>query len=206
MKRIRLILETPFLLLAALSLSGACGKVREPEAVHFEVSPSTLTVDAPGGQVAFSILSSEDWMAAADQSWAKLLTVKGTGSESAVTVKVSVSENTTTEQRSATIRVSTLGGKKESVELIQAAGSGEPAVKGISSAEDLLAFASAVNNGGAVSPYMVDGVVTLLNDIDASTIKEWIPVGTKDNPFRENFDGKGFAIKSPIFSKKRDIC
>ena len=113
MMRIRLILETLFLFLAALSLSEACGKVREPETVRFEVSPSTLTVDAPGGQVAFSVLSSEDWMASADQSWAKLLTVKGSGSESAVTVKVSVSENTATGQRSATIRVSTLGGKKE---------------------------------------------------------------------------------------------
>ena len=74
MMRIRLILETLFLFLAALSLSEACGKVREPEAVRFEVSPSTLSADAPGGQVAFSVLSSEDWMASADQSWAKLLT------------------------------------------------------------------------------------------------------------------------------------
>ena len=196
MKRIRLILETVFLLLAALSFSEACGKVAEPAAVRFEVSPSTLTADAPGGQVSFSVLSSEDWMASVDQSWAKLLTVKGTGSESAVTVKVSVSENTSTQQRSATVKVSTLGGKKETVTLTQAPGSGEPAAKGISSAEDLLAFASAVNNGGAVSPYMVDGVVTLLNDIDASSIQEWIPVGTKDNPFREYFDGKGHAIKN----------
>lgn len=196
MMRIRLILKPVFLLLAALSFSEACGKVTEPAAVRFEVSPSSLTVEAPGGQVAFSVLSSEDWMAAADQSWAKLLTVKGTGSDNAVTVKVSVSENTSAEPRSATVRVSTLGGKKAAVELIQAAGSGEPAVKGIASAEDLLAFASAVNNGGAVSPFMVDGVVTLLSDIDASSIREWIPVGTKDNPFRAYFDGKGHAIKN----------
>ena len=204
MKRVRLILETVFPLLAALSFSVACGKVTEPAAVRFEVSPSTLTVEAPGGQVTFSVLSSEDWMAAVDQSWAKLLTVKGTGSESTVTVKVSVSENTSTEQRSATVRVTSLGGKKETVELIQAPGSGEPSVKGISSAEDLLAFASAVNNGGAVSPYMVDGVVTLLNDIDASTIKEWIPVGSKDNPFRESFDGKGHAIRNVSWTVDTD--
>ena len=43
---------------------------------------------------------------------------------------------------------------------------------------------------------MVDGVVTLLNDIDASSIHEWVPVGTKDNPFRESFDGKGHAIRN----------
>ena len=191
MKLLRPILVTVFLLLAVVS----CGKGTEPAAC-FEVSPSTLTVEAPGGQVQFSVLSSENWMAAVDQSWARLQTVKGIGSESAVTVKVSVSENASTEKRSAVIKVSTLGGKKETVEIVQAAGNGGPAIKGISTAEDLLAFASAVNNGGAVSPFMVDGAVTLLNDIDASSIKEWIPVGTKDNPFREYFDGKGHAIKN----------
>ena len=195
MMRIRPILGTVLLLLAALPLTRACGKAGEPAAV-FEVSPSTLTVDAPGGQVSFSVLSSEDWMAAMDQPSARLSVVKGPGSQNKVTVKVSVSENESAEPRSASITVSTLGGKKETVELTQAAGSGVPSVRGISTAEDLLAFASAVNSGGAVSPYMVDGAVTLLNDIDASSIKEWIPVGTKDNPFRENFDGKGFAIKN----------
>ena len=195
MKRIRLILETVVFLLAALSVSGAC-KEKEPVAARFEVSPSTLTVDAAGGQAEFSVTSSEDWMASVNESWAKLLTVKGTGSENAVSVKVSVSENPTTEQRSAKVTVSTLGGNKKTVELTQAAGSGVPSVKGISTVEDLLAFASAVNSGGAVSPYMVNGAVTLLNDIDASSIKEWIPIGTKANPFNEYFDGKGHAIKN----------
>ena len=135
-------------------------------------------------------------MAAIDQSWAKLLTVKGSGSETAVSVKVSAAENTEAAQRSAVIKVSTLSGKAQTVTLVQAAGSGEPTVKGIATAEDLVAFAAAVNNGGAISPFMVDGVVTLLNDIDASSIHEWIPVGSKDNPFRESFDGKGHAIKN----------
>ena len=203
MMRIRPILGMVLLLLAALPLTRACGKAGEPAAV-FEVSPSTLTVDAPGGQVSFSVLSSEDWMAAMDQPWARLSVVKGPGSQNKVTVKVSVSENESAEPRSASIKVSTLGGKKETVELTQAAGSGVPSVRGISTAEDLLAFASAVNSGGAVSPYMVDGAVTLLNDIDASSIKEWIPVGTKDNPFRENFDGKGFAIKNVSWTVDTD--
>ena len=196
MKRARLIIESLILILAAFSFPEACGKVTEPVVARFEVSPLALAAEAPGGQVSFDVLSSEDWMASADQPWAKLLTVKGTGSETAVTVKVSVSENPSAEPRSATIQISTLGGKKQTVELVQAAGTGEPTVKGISSAEDLLAFAAAVNGGGAVSPYMVDGVVTLLCDIDASAIKEWTPVGTKDNPFREYFDGKGHAIKN----------
>ena len=195
MKRIRLILESVFLILAALSLSEACGKDKDP-ADLFEVTPAALAVDALGGQVSFSVLSTEDWMASVDQSWANLLTVKGKGSETAVTVKVSASENPDTRQRTAVIKVSTLSGKKQNVELVQAAASGEPSVRGISSAKDLMAFASAVNSGGPVSLYMVDGAVTLLDDIDASSISEWIPVGTKDNPFRESFDGKGHVISN----------
>ena len=195
MKIVRLIVESVFLLLAAVSITEACGKEQEPVA-RFEVTPAVLTVDALGGQVSFSVLCSEDWMASVDQSWANLMTVKGKGSETAVTVKVSASENPNAAQRKAVITVSTLSGKKQSIELVQAAGSGVPSVKGISSAQDLLAFAAAVNSGGPVSPYMVGGAVTLLNDIDASSISEWIPVGTKDNPFRESFDGKGHVIKN----------
>ena len=194
MRSIRSIVELLFLLLAALPFSQACGKGTEAPA-FFEVSPSTLTVEAAGGMVSFSVRSSEDWMAAADQSWARLQTVKGSGSENAVTVKVSVSENMDAQPRTAAIRVNSLGGKKQTVELTQAAGSGIPSERGIATAEDLLAFARAVNSGGAVSPYMVDGEVTLLDDIDASSIKEWIPVGTKDNPFHATFNGKGHAIK-----------
>ena len=203
MKLFRLIIELVSLL-AAVSVSEACGRVTDPVAARFEVTPQALTVDALGGQVSFSVLSSEDWMASVDQSWAKLLTVKGTGSESAVTVKVSASENPAAEKRSAQIQVSTLSGKRQTVELVQAAGSGDPSVKGISTAEDLLAFAAAVNDGGPVGRYMVDGVVTLLNDIDASSIRDWIPVGSKDNPFREGFDGKGHVIKNVQWSVDTD--
>lgn len=195
MKLLSLIFQS-LALIAAASALEACGDVPGPDVARFEVSPLSLTVDAPGGQVSFSVLSSESWMASVDQSWAKLLTVKGEGSETAATVKVSASENADVVQRTAEIKVSTLGGKKQTVELVQAAGSGVPSVKGISNAADLLAFAAAVNGGGPVSPYMVDGVVTLLDDIDASSIREWIPVGSKDNPFRESFDGKGHVIRN----------
>ena len=203
MKLISLIFQSMAIIAAASSMK-ACGDVPEPDVVRFEVSPSSLTVDALGGQVSFSVLSSESWMASVDKSWAKLLTVKGEGSETAVTVKVSASENADVVQRTAVIKVSTLGGKKQTVELVQAAGSGVPSVKGISSAADLLAFAAAVNGGGPVSPYMVDGVVTLLNDIDASSIREWVPVGSKDNPFRENFDGNGHVIRNVQWSVDTD--
>ena len=111
MKCIRPIAE--LLLLAALLVPQACGK--GAEAACLEVSPSILTADALGGQVSFSVRCSEDWMAAADQSWVKLQTVKGSGSDDAVTVKAFVSENEDVQPRTATIRVSSLSGKRQTV-------------------------------------------------------------------------------------------
>lgn len=181
--------------LAAAALCAACGKEETP-APKFEVAPAALNVAGAGGQVTFSVLSSEDWMASCKQSWAKLLTVKGKGSDEPVLVKVSAAENTEQTGRTATITVSTLSGVKKTVELTQEKGEPAPEVRGIATAEDLKGFADAVNFGGAVSRYMVDGAVTLLNDIDASSIKEWIPIGSSTSPFTEIFDGKGHSIRN----------
>lgn len=189
-------IKLAFSALAALLLAGACSGREETAQKSFEVSPSVLNAGALGGTVSFTVASSEDWMATSDQGWAKLMTVSGKGSQSAVEVKVSVQENTATSPRNAKITVSTLSGTKKQVELQQEKGSGGPVTRGISTVEDLMAFAAAVNGGGPVSPYMVDGAVTLLNDIDASSIKEWIPVGTAESPLCESFDGKGHSIRN----------
>ena len=68
------------------------------------------------------------------------------------------------------------------------------AERGIATADDLVAFAKAVNEGTSLSRFMDNGVIVLLADIDASSIKEWIPAGTKDAPFKGVFDGKDHSI------------
>lgn len=49
---------------------------------------------------------------------------------------------------------------------------------GISTADDLIEFAAAVNAGGTLAPWQDDkGVVVLLDDIDLAEVTEWTPIG-----------------------------
>lgn len=80
---------------------------------------------------------------------------------------------------------------------------------GISSAEDLVNFATAVNTGTSISTWMnAEGKVCLLNDIDMSEVTSWTPIGDgtcswssnvitiTGNPFTGYFDGQGYSIKN----------
>ncbi|MBO4446676.1 MAG: hypothetical protein J5764_00960, partial [Bacteroidales bacterium] len=71
-----------------------------------------------------------------------------------------------------------------------------PEWKGISSAEDLQALAQTVNSGGDVSPFMSGGKIQILCDINASSIKDWVPIGTESHPFSYTLDGMGHCIRN----------
>jgi len=86
---------------------------------------------------------------------------------------------------------------------------GAPAQPGISTAEDLVAFAAAVNAGESIEQWESDGVVKLLNDIDCSSITEWTPIGNVTSAGNANnassptgpvfsgvFDGNSHTIKN----------
>jgi exopolysaccharide biosynthesis protein len=83
---------------------------------------------------------------------------------------------------------------------------------GISTADDLIAFAQAVNEGRSIARFKdASGAVALNNDIDMTGVTSWTPIGkvtpstttantavtyTPANAFDGIFDGKGFAIKN----------
>ncbi len=81
---------------------------------------------------------------------------------------------------------------------------------GIATAEDLVAFASAVNAGESIVNWMnADGKVVLLNDIDMSSVTSWTPIGASNFTWARNaltcdsgmmftgyFDGQGHSIKN----------
>lgn len=81
---------------------------------------------------------------------------------------------------------------------------------GIATAEDLVEFAAAVNAGKSIANWMnADGKITLLNDIDMSSVTSWTPIGastfswasnklecTSGNMFTGYFDGQGHSIKN----------
>ena len=90
-----------------------------------------------------------------------------------------------------------------------------PDAVGISTADELLEFASLVNQGKDYSKFCQNGVVVLLNDIDM-TGKTWTPIGTAKmnnyNPdgtaFTGKFNGWGHSIRNikltPTYSSEVD--
>ena len=80
-------------------------------------------------------------------------------------------------------------------------GPDDPEEKGISSADDFLAFAAAVNAGGSTAQWEnEEGWVTLLDDIDFSGVSSWTPVGHVTAPWGSSYNplvesGKAFTGK-----------
>ena len=161
-----------------------------------QVAPASLELDPQGGQEYLTVTSSEDWLLRSDVKWVKAVTASGKASADPVKASITFEANTSGAAREGKLTVKTLSGKTAEVKISQAVLDGPVSQRGIASAEDLAAFAQAVNDGSSLTPFMVDGVVVLLNDIDASSIKEWTPIGTASNPFSGNFDGKGRAIRN----------
>lgn len=178
-------------------LSCACGGKEPAEKPSpLAVSPLTQNVVGLGEQKTFSVTSATDWYARSNQPWAKVLTTTGKASATASPMTVSVEENKASDPRSAEITVSNLGKESVVVRIEQAGSSGTVTKRGISTAEDLLGFAKAVNGDGSIALYLVEGTVKILNDIDCSSIKEWIPVGKESSPLTYNVDGDGFVLKN----------
>lgn len=85
---------------------------------------------------------------------------------------------------------------------------------GIASANELMAFAAAVNAGSSTERWQNEaGEIVLLNDIDMSGVETWTPIGSIDgssysasdpyvtnHPFKGTFDGQGFAILNLHYS------
>lgn len=79
-----------------------------------------------------------------------------------------------------------------------------PEYYGIKTADDLAAFAAAVNSGASLARYMNEaGEVVLLQDVDMSGVESYIPAGTDEKPFSGVFDGQGFTVRN--ISVKTDI-
>ena len=185
-----------FLMAAGLFLVS-CGQTGgDAPAVALQVAPTSLELDPQGGQEYLTISSNEDWLLRSEVKWVKAVTSSGKASAELVKASITFDANTSGAAREGKLIVKTLSGKTAEVKVSQAKLDGPVAQRGISSAEDLTAFAKAVNEGSSLTPFMVDGVVVLLNDIDASSIKDWTPIGTSSNPFAGNFDGKGRTIKN----------
>ena len=141
------------------------------------VSPATLSVDQTAGEATFQITTNQNWAASSDQTWATLDKTSGTASEQAVTVKVTVAENTVEEARTATITVAA-GDLTKTVVLTQAA---KVATEDGTEAKPYLIKTAA--DLVAMRTKAVDGATTYFRmeaDVDMTGVADYIPVNCGD--------------------------
>ncbi|MBO6170256.1 MAG: phosphodiester glycosidase family protein [Bacteroidales bacterium] len=195
------ILRNSFIILLSAALLTACAE-RQPqeEKTPLVVSLLSVNVAALGEQKTITLSSSSDWYARSGKAWLKAVTVSGKGSAEPQQMTIAVEENKTTSERTAELTISNLDGESAKVIVNQQAGNGDTGRRGIYTAEDLVGFSKATHGEGSIALYLVDGVVKLMNDIDASSIKEWIPAGSQSNPLTYRFDGDGHTIKNVNWS------
>ena len=68
------------------------------------------------------------------------------------------------------------------------------AMEGLVSGPGLKIFAQTWNSGGDVSQWYVDGVPTILGDIDMTEVEEWVSIGTAERPWTGEFNGMNHKI------------
>lgn len=77
----------------------------KPAEPTLAVSQETLTLTAEASEETFTVTTNQNWTATASEDWVTLTPASGTPAAEAVTVKVAVTANETTEARTATITV-----------------------------------------------------------------------------------------------------
>ena len=78
------------------------------------------------------------------------------------------------------------------------------AMEGLLTGPGLALFAKTWNEGGDVSQWFINGVPTIIADVDLTEIKEWEPIGTAARPWTGEFNGNGkklinFTSTKPLF-------
>ena len=89
-----------------------------PDSVKLGVNPPEVTIPAEGGEATVSFSSPLVWQASSSESWLRITPLTGEAGD--ITITLSADENTSEEQRSATVTVSIVNyDKSETVKVIQ---------------------------------------------------------------------------------------
>lgn len=108
-----------FMMLAMVAAVAVACDPASPEA-KFDLSETTLSLEAVSGEGSFTITSNEAWTAVANAAWLEVSPASGDASESAVTVTVTARDNETGDMRDAVITI-TAGTLVKTVNVAQAA-------------------------------------------------------------------------------------
>ena len=107
------------MMLAMVAAVAVACDPASPEA-KFDLSETTLSLEAVSGEGSFTITSNEAWTAVANAAWLKVSPASGDASESAVTVTVTAQDNGTGDMRDDVITI-TAGTLVKTVNVAQAA-------------------------------------------------------------------------------------
>ncbi|WP_419511367.1 GLUG motif-containing protein [Alistipes sp.] len=77
--------------------------------------------------------------------------------------------------------------------------------KGISTADEFVAFGQAVTDGTPLDDYTNDGRIVLAGDIDLSAYDQNIFAGSAQKPFSGTFDGLGHTIRVNFTAKQAEV-
>ena len=83
------------------------------------------------------------------------------------------------------------------------------AMEGLLTGPGLALFAKRWNEGGDVSQWNINGVPTIIADIDLTEVKEWVSIGTAERPWTGEFNGNGKKLvnlkaSQPLFGHCKD--
>lgn len=68
-------------------------------------------------------------------------------------------------------------------------------IGGLLTGAGLQRFAEVWAEGGDISSWCIDGVPTLVGNVDMSLVENWTPIGTAEKPFDGKLNGAGYSIQ-----------
>ena len=202
--------------ITAPGMEDQCHTVEQVPAdlYRFEIlTVDGTTVPAEGGDISVTIDTNTDYtVEVSDPSW-----ITDVSNGAAGNARFSIAQNTVTEARSGKITFKPTGMDAKTIEFTQEG----VRVKGISGADDFIAFAAAVNAAQPLDRWTDEnGEVVLLADIDMSG-KQWTPAGNlkgsnlnattatlgdDGHPFTGIFNGKGHTITALSLTADDNPC
>ena len=166
-----------------ITVTQAAVDAKPEEPAQVTVSVEAIEAAVQSGEYTFTLTANKAWTVTSDSEWAVVAPASGEPTTEAVTVKVTVAENTAEESRTATIKVVAQDAEKTIV-LTQAAvvipeGSVEAKPYLIKTPADLAAMREKALPGA-------ETYFRLENDIDMTGVTNWIPVNYGDTEVQDD--------------------
>ena len=177
-----------------ITVTQAAVDAKPEEPAQVTVSVEAIEAAVQAGEYTFTLTANKAWTVTSDSEWAVVAPASGEPTTEAVTVKVTVAENTAEESRTATIKVvaqdaeKTITVTQAPVVIVEDGTEANPWL--IKSAADFKAMRDKATAGAETYFKMV-------NDVDMAGVTDYVPVNWDGDFSRKvNFDGGNFTLSN----------